>query len=346
MRRKAQAILPFFAVQLVCMMIFIIVLLSLLTMTKNVKFTINEFDENTAFLLSGRRLLSSADCFAYEERSLFYDSKTQELYSGTRILPNVLDYNKLRDYENFNCMRNDDYDKVEDVIAGYWDAANATGAAFSYRIKIVDLKTGGYVYDSVISNNFSTSLIGRIDKTEDFSKSTWSGGTDKCGTRFGANWYVSGNAVFGYFCVDDSFKSCAEGRCIIADGKETANVTPYWNIQSDPLALTTYSYVFNDTDVPNYADDNTGLTMYLDVSTSPNDIDPIWQSKNWTQWDTTCASVNGSRSMIIPTMLMINKELHPAVMYLQTCLIKGEEFKGTTLLEIAYTPPQKVEGCP
>ena len=343
MSKKSQAILPFFAVQLVCMMVFMIVLLSLLTMTKNVKFTINEFDENTAFLLAGRRLLSSADCFASEDREIFYDNESNRIYTGTRIFPNVLDYNKLLDYENFNCIRKDFYDREADVLSGYWDAANATGAVFSYRIKVVDLKTGESVYDSAVSNDFATSLVGRINKTEEGSTGVVAG-TDRCGVRYGSGWWISGT-TFGGGCSDNSFKSCTSGRCVVGGISNTSEVKPYWNILDSGVGGNKCIYVFNDTKVSNFSDDNVTAMTYKDLTNSNPNPNPIWANITWTQFDTTCESINGSRSMIIPTMLKIDNELHPAVMYLQTCLIRGQKHEGLTLLEINYEPKTGGQGC-
>ena len=66
LNKKGQAILPFFALNLIALMIFFIVVLSLLTMAKNLQFTVDEFNAKTLPLIAQRRLISSADCFAAE----------------------------------------------------------------------------------------------------------------------------------------------------------------------------------------------------------------------------------------------------------------------------------------
>lgn len=326
MRKKSQAILPFFAVQLVSMMIFIIVLLDLLTMTKDVKFTINEFDARTAFLLSGRRLVSSADCFAYEDKGLLFDGGI--IREGSRVFPNILDYYKLVDYENFNCLRKDFYDKKSDVTSGYWDAANASGMAFKYDIRIVDLKTGEEIYNSTTygnPDNSSTSLIGRIDKIESTS---WSLTSDDCTDRYGSVWTRITNCNFvatktvvkkGHSHTTNQpvdFASCALGRCGKGSTASESDIKPYWDTSAGEC-----DYSFMDTQVINFGSDRLHTT-------------------DWTPSDTTCASTNSSPlSMAMPTMIKVGDELHPAIMYIQSCLISGSKYAGTTLLEIEYKPP-------
>jgi hypothetical protein len=359
--KKSQAILPFFAVQLVSIMVFIIVLLTLLTMSKDVRFTINEFDERTAFLLSGRRLVSSADCFAYEERALFYDTNVGRFYSGTKVFPNILDINKLLDYENFNCIRKDFYDKEDDVLAGYWDAQNATGGVFSYMIRVVDLTNGQEVYDSPATKDYATSLVGRINKTETATvfnatnKTTcealggyWKPADDsrdaECTTSidcgiYGGEWYDSWNG-----CINDlDFKTCAKGRCYNSSNsdpiKTITDVRPYWIV---PYYANSSQclYVFDNTKVTNFSDDNaTALTV--------NDTDNalILRQMDWGQFDSSCENVNNTRSMVMPTMMRVGNELHPAVIYIKTCLLFGQNYEGRTLLEIEYKPNTGGQGC-
>ena len=113
--RRSQAILPFFAVQLIGIVIFFIVLISLLTLSKNVRFVVSEFDETTAFYLVSRRLLASPDCFAFQSNGILYSAETDKLISGKRIYPNIIDENKIKDYEFFNCIRKDFFDKSVDL---------------------------------------------------------------------------------------------------------------------------------------------------------------------------------------------------------------------------------------
>ena len=59
MSKKSQAILPYFGVQLICIIIFFIVVISLMTMTRDVKINVQEYDEETFALLTYRRWLAS-----------------------------------------------------------------------------------------------------------------------------------------------------------------------------------------------------------------------------------------------------------------------------------------------
>jgi hypothetical protein len=326
--KKAQAILPFFAVQLVSMMIFMIVLLTLMTMTKNVKFTISEFDDRTAFLLASRRIVSSADCLAYEERGALYDQNSDYVYSGARVFPNLLDWSKINDYENLNCMRKDFLDKKSDVYSGYWDALNATGGTFKYTIRIVDLKTGLDVYDFAATDNSTTSLIGRVTKDESLADSKTSNWGDDCSDRYGG-WHRTQECYDIDLLNMHDAKNCLDGRCH-HDSQESWGVVgqssgfkPYWNTS---LSEGQCEYSFVDTKVTNFANSQLKQT-------------------EWTQSDLTCAGYNNSKSMVMPTMIKVGNEIHPAVLYLQTCLIFGPKYEGRTLLEIQYKPPVGGTGC-
>lgn len=162
MKKRAQMLLPFFALQLIAIIIFFIVLLVLLSLTKNVSIAVNEFDKDTAFYLATRRLVSTADCFATEEKGIVAVETGDRLLFNSRVYPNIVDEYKLYDYENFNCMRKDFYDKLSDVNQGVWDANEGTGAAFKYRLKVYDFTDKTFVYDS--SDNTASSLIARINK--------------------------------------------------------------------------------------------------------------------------------------------------------------------------------------
>ena len=94
MSKKGQALLVAFAGHLIGIMIFFIVLIALLTMTQNIRFTIKEFDENTAFLLTTRRIVSSPDCLAYEDRDIIMNPVAQDISFASRVYPNTIDINK------------------------------------------------------------------------------------------------------------------------------------------------------------------------------------------------------------------------------------------------------------
>jgi hypothetical protein len=328
LNNKSQAILPFFAVQLVSIMVFLIVLLTLLSLTKNVRFTLNEFDEHTAFLLAGRRLVASADCFASEEQSIYYDQQTGTLFTGSRIYPNTLDYSKLLDYENFNCMRKDYYDRLNDVLAGTWDAANGTGLVFKYSVNVIDLATGNDVYYT--SDGVATSIVGRISKNEKLDLTALS--SDYCTSRYGGTWGRIGQ--YSGACGGGDDPTCLAGRCTDlvygTTARTLANIRPYWETTGS------CEYSFTSTKVPNLAD--TGM--------------PAWEQKTWNQFDTSCEAANATvRSMVVPTMLKIwvgatnNFVTDPALMYLKTCVILGQHYSEPTLLEAVVNPPQGGTTC-
>ncbi|MCD6576251.1 MAG: hypothetical protein J7K73_03765 [Nanoarchaeota archaeon] len=189
MSKKSQSLLVSFSVHLVGIMIFFIVLISLLSMTHNIKYTINEFDQRTASILVERRLTSSADCLAYEARYITVDPNSGHILTGSRVYPNVIDVRKLNDYEHVNCMRKDMYDLREDVREGVWDAAKGHGAAQKYDLVPIDLSDGFHFMKTTscdglsgwvktwcelkqslglssddIGNHIITSLLSRVDK--------------------------------------------------------------------------------------------------------------------------------------------------------------------------------------
>jgi hypothetical protein len=321
MSKRGQAILPFFAVQLVSVLVFLIVLLTLLTMTQNVKFTISEFDERTAFLLTGRRLVSSADCFAYEERNLI--ARSEVLYFGSRVFPNLLDIGKVLDYENFNCIRKDLYDKKSDVFSGFWDAANATGGALKYSIRIYDLESGKNIYDpdpqALCGGEncyFATSLIGRVTKSEIFTKAPGLFQQSSCQERYGFDRIGE--------CKAEDPDECKKGRC---KGGPQNEIRPFWNL-TVPEGKCEYS--FTGTKVSNFADTSRST----------------WEQTDWDQFDTVC-SEEQSRSSVVPTMIKVGNEIHPAILFIKSCLVFGSEYEGRTLLEIEYKPPVGQPGtCP
>ena len=310
-------------------MIFMIVLLTLMTMTKNVKFTISEFDDRTAFLLSARRIVSSADCLAYEERGALYDQGSDTLYSGARVFPNLIDLSKVNDYENLNCIRKDFLDKKSDVLQGYWDALNASGGAFKYTVRIVDLKTGKDVYNYAATANASTSFIGRVTKnesTKDSGDSTWG---DDCSDRYGG-WSRTQECYSGWPGPDNI--NCLKGRCN-DDSKNS------WGVVKDPTGFKPYWNTTPSKGQCDYSFVSTEVTNFGDRSR------PALQQTEWTQTDLTCAGYNNSRSMVMPTMIKVGDEIHPAVLYMQTCLIFGLKYEGRTLLEIQYKPAAGGTGC-
>jgi hypothetical protein len=392
LHKKGQAILPFFALQLVSMMIFIIVLLVLLTMAREVKLTVNEFDERTSFLLAGRRLFASSDCLAYESRDMIFDTTQNVLLTGSKVNTGVIDQNKLFDFENFNCLRKDYYDLQEDVESGYIDAVNATGGAFKYDIIVIDLVTK----QNVTNPQVQTSLVARVLKSEqdchkidtaassehsgltlsytgpcvdkfggDFSciyvcnyeQTTASdpncnkcdvidsilgkigspdcfGNIDKCWTDAQKNFEDSGitkddlQRCISAICSDDTAfinMGCKYGRC------EQENDEFFSKPLIEPNAI---GILWNTT----RADENSADYAFSGVTV----VDPhdIRDKMDFNQNKLNCEGKEGVQSAVFLTMLKTpdDVELHPAVLILKTCVVKGSEFENTPILELTQKP--------
>jgi hypothetical protein len=157
--KKSQATLPFFGLQLASIILFLIVVISLMTMQRNLVMFTTEFDEKSENYLQTRRMLSTTDCFAYEEKDLYYynGSGSGFMLGGKRIYPFTIDINKITDTRHVNCMRKDFFDSVADASDGILDLGLGTGASAIYEISVMDLSTD-------IQLN-STSDVGTLAKT-------------------------------------------------------------------------------------------------------------------------------------------------------------------------------------
>jgi len=404
LNKKGQAILPFFALQLVSMMIFIIVLLVLLTMAREVKLTVNEFDERTAFLLAGRRLFASSDCLAAESRDMIFDSTQGILLTGSKVNTGVIDQNKLFDFENFNCLRKDYYDIKEDVESGYVDAANATGAAFKYDIIVIDLVTK----QNITNPQVQTSLVARVLKSEQnchdedtAASSEHSGLTlsykGPCKETFGGDFdciewcnYEQNTAsepkcnlcnivqsdTDGKYCNDwnscdsadlcwDYFSAATQKkledhgvtkkdvyRCLCSNNDDLVSCnedTPFLNMGCKPNRCEKETGDFWGTVLiePNgigilwnttRADENAADYAFSGVTV----VDPsnIKITMDFNQNKLNCEGKQGVQSAVFLTMLKTpdDIELHPAVLILKTCVVKGSEFENRPILEITQKP--------
>lgn len=172
--KKAQSLLVFFIVQLICIAVFFIVVISLITMSTNVNFSIMEFNQKTENILLNRWLLSSPDCLAYEDIALLVDEGGVDLFR--RTFPNIIDVSKIRDYEHVNCIRKEKYDLLFDVDEGVIDAKYGSGAGLKYDIIVFDLSgdepialtgpnPGGVTEHTSLKEEITTtSLMGRVSK--------------------------------------------------------------------------------------------------------------------------------------------------------------------------------------
>lgn len=337
---KKGSVLLFFVVQLIGIILFFIVLFSLLSMTQTVRFTISEFDENTEFLLITRRLVTSADCFAYEERNM--TQKENTLLFARRVYPGVVDVSKLFDYEHFNCIRRDYYDKLEDVRKNVWDPINGTGAAVKYDVSVVNLTKDGIVYlynpdDTSRSpyEHLETSLLARINKklAPCANARQWLSIYSPCCDKIGYYYDDYGNlrtrcgeyndsfcdtesakCPKGYVCTKNTYSKFI-GTCAQKDAEEYSpeNVFPQWRVY-DPL------YRFNN--IPSF-----------NVKEEFNKTLGIYPPYLWNQSRTRCRE---GRASVVPVMLYNNGKLSPGLLYIRVCVLKGQNYKGMTLPEITY----------
>ena len=84
---------------------------------------IRSSDQGSRHLLTLRRMISSSDCLAYEAQNVRVMKVGEEIIPliGKRVFPNVIDVNKLKDFDHMNCIRLDEssskdpdiYNKIE-----------------------------------------------------------------------------------------------------------------------------------------------------------------------------------------------------------------------------------------
>ncbi len=120
--------LPWVAINIVGMIMFVIILISILSMQKNFYMTVKELDKRTALMQMSREFLTSPNCVADELNDYFYLNSTRRVKLFDVVEPGVIDYNKYIDFYHFNCMR--------------FDSKNNDGMTMAYVTKLNDLKNG------------------------------------------------------------------------------------------------------------------------------------------------------------------------------------------------------------
>jgi len=349
--KKAQAILPFFALNLVALLIFLVVLLSVLTMSKNLRFTLDEFNAQTLPLIAQRRLLSSADCFASEEKDMVFNNGV--LLTGSRVYPGLIDVDKLEDMEYFNCLRKDTYDIDKDFYKKNgnepnWDASLGSGATFRYEINAYDSQIRKVVFTegpSPVNAEYETeevnSIVIRGDKDEQNCNDIAS--KDVC-NAYNKDWD----------CIQDCSDNqegipggmCQEGRCefekggtVISEGGWQGwfygvgtGLKPWWS--------------FNDPEFTIYG------THMFDVQSGEFGEPLHWKSDtvktlNEKDYTFSCQGQPGATRTILPVMLKYDSgaysgQIHPGVLILTTCVLKGDKYDGMTILDkLVIAPPSE-----
>ena len=257
-------------------------------------------------MLQGRRILSTTDCLAYEERDSYFYNESGTIYvlSGSRVYPYVVDINKLNDLKHFNCMRKDFYDSLSDAQQGINDSSIGSGKSAKYEIAVFDLQTDQFVYGATDASklfspaNREGSKVGNLGKTigecsaaannwwqfwNPFYWMTMPGGLI-CKAKFGYN----------YECVADA---CWETDI-------------YGNYVIDAKGDNVIRYL-----------------VYIDQ--------PV--TYNLTTYDSTLNCTNKTAvNSIFPIMLKTDTELHPAIIFLKTCSVEGANYKGIPFCEKSF----------
>jgi hypothetical protein len=266
-------------------------------------------------------MFSSADCLAAEEMDAVYDPVSKQVIEGKRVMPGVVDVHKLFDYENFNCMRKDLYDRKSDVEQGVWDPSLGQGATFRYAVAAFDAQTKTFLHQSYAVEGFRAyylnSFIGRVNKDEANCNNNLL--TDICQDRYGNSWDC---IQFG----DSSIPGHVGGRCQNNVGKSSLTDITTWG-QGSPGG--------KDPVRPYWQINDPAYTVYpvdgADVSNKYNHV-------TLHQYDDTCADENSTRRGVFPVLLQIDKNLHPTYIMFESCVKQGSKFKGESILAITVKP--------
>lgn len=335
-QKKAQSVLPFFALNLISLFIFFLVVIALLVMAKNLRFSLNEFDEETLPLMAQKRIISSADCFAYEIKDMTFDS-SGTLVSGTRVYPGILDINKLTDVDYFNCMRKDKYDIDTEQYSkkGIWDAEEGVGASFKYSVTIFDPVTGTALYKQYASDDDPNqadvnSIVMHTNKKE---KSCNKFLTDVC-EHYGKDWDCI------QYCSDAQKKGplgiiCESGRCEYQTGlfqMTGTAIKPYWDLRT-PRVTTLSTQVIPPSE--NYET----MHWYPEGNTDTAD-----------GYSLLCSDQANTRRTILPVMINYRDNnpagnIRPGIIIFESCVITGAKYDGLSVFEDLVINPEAGGDC-
>ncbi len=118
--------LPWVAINIVGMIVLMIILISIITLQKNVSMTAKELNLRSATMMMLREFITSPNCVSYETYSYYYLNGTKP-----RVLfyvvnhPGIVDVNKYSDFYHFNCIRYDSKYKRSEI-------------SYAYKAKLVD----------------------------------------------------------------------------------------------------------------------------------------------------------------------------------------------------------------
>ncbi len=99
--------LPWFVVNIIGIITFVILLIAILSLEKNFTMTAKDLDEQTFRMLAIRELVTSPNCWAYSKVEYKFNGNgyTYQIYT----VPGLIDYHKITNFYNFNCLRFDYY---------------------------------------------------------------------------------------------------------------------------------------------------------------------------------------------------------------------------------------------
>ena len=342
--KKGQSLLVFFGVQLICIILFFVVLLSLLTMSRSVSYRVQQFDEETTHILITRWLLSSSDCLAYKSNEIFVTESGIDFTS--RVFPYVVDVNKLWDYEHINCIRMDTFDLKID-LGDTHDALFGSGIALKYDIIAFDLSGNeirvltGPNSSSTYQPQFddseplleytTTSLLGRIYK-QPIHWQAYYRTTSRCVEK---NWLDGGSNITSHWIEHDGSRKME--KCF--DWSYDYRQFDYTRSPSKPDIRYRADYVFGfpfhilvhgDVITQRWA----AIIMELN-STEEENGETYMRMSIWHHQNMTCSG-HPARQKIFPVTLYDNGEFKQGAIFIQTCLIKGSEYTGLNPLNFQH----------
>ena len=357
--KKGQSLLVFFGVQLICIILFFIVLLSILTMSQSVSFRVQQFDEETNHILITRWLLSSADCLAYEEKTLIIEESSMNLL--TRVYPYVLDVNKVWDYEHVNCIRMDQYDLQSDVmkvitdIPSLWnwirpsrkvrtiDASVGRGIGLKYDIVVFDLSEEEVKVLTGQDAWFESTTISIDDDIEDYTTTSLLGRVYKQPYQ----WWISSWQAFGLPCYEERMldgqlyrthhtfrERCYDWRIdytqlIGGVGGRFDEDMPHRAYQPD--------YVFGFPAI--HKNNDLGEDYFHKQYWAAIIAEPIDESRTrlsvWQHEDMNCYD-RAVRRTFIPVLLHQDGNFKHGAVMVQTCLLEGSEYRGMSLADFEF----------
>lgn len=138
-KRSQAELIQFFAFHLAAMLMFIVIVVTLMSMDRDLQMSAKEFQVETQFYAMFRRLISTSDCLAHRESEITYDEATGSIFTGREVFLGLIDEEKYNDSDHFNCMR-------MDFIGS--KGMKGSGLSVIYEVALYDLKEDEYLHDS------------------------------------------------------------------------------------------------------------------------------------------------------------------------------------------------------